>query len=242
MTQTYKLALLTALGLTGLAGTIQAQSYVTGDLLVGIYEPSAANTLVVDLGKATAITGQSFVQWNLTSDLAAAGITVSGATEFGVVGATQAGNPQSVWASGVGSATWTSGNTAAVESSVNTIGQYISSSGFVAEAISGGNGSDWYNQTVITPPTGLNATVVGDINSLVGSPETLYESTGSYSAGRPPVAVPGSEVTDLTFNLNPTTDVLTYGSPVPEPSTYALLAGSGLLVLAWRKLLVRKQA
>jgi len=241
MTQTYKLAWLTALGVAGLAGTIQAQSYATGDLLVGIYEPSAANTLVVDLGSAATITGQSFAQWDLTSDLTAAGITVTSATEYGLVGATTASNPQSVWASGIGSTTWTSGNTAAVESSVNTIGQYVSG-GFVAEPISGGNGSDWYNQTVVTPPTGLNATVLGNINSLVGTPETLYKSTGSYSAGRPPVAVPGSEVTDLAFNFNPTTDVLTYGTPVPEPSTYALLAGAGLLVLALRKQLVRKQA
>ena len=58
MTQTYKLAWLTALGVAGLAGTIQAQSYATGDLLVGIYEPSANNTLVYELGSAAAITGQ----------------------------------------------------------------------------------------------------------------------------------------------------------------------------------------
>jgi len=243
MTQTHKLVLLTALGLAGVAGTIHAQSYSTGDLLVGIYEPSANNTLVYDLGSAAAITGQSFEQWNLAAYLTAAGITLTGQTQYGVVGASGAVNPATAYATGIGSATWTGGDVASINSAVGTIGQYLSG-GYVAEPISGGNGSDWFNETIVTPPQNntLISTVIGNsLNSPLGTAEVLYASTGSYVAGRPPTANPGSEVTELAFDLNGAGE-LTYGTPVPEPSTEALLAGAGVLLIALRKQLIRKHA
>lgn len=244
MTNSYKLALLAALGLAGFVSSTQAQTYNAGDLIVGIYEPSAANTLVVDLGSAASITGQTYQQWNLGSYLTSAGITLSGSAQYGVVGATGAANGSSVYSTGIGSPSWTSGQVAAINSTALTIGQYISG-GYVATSISGGGGLDWYNETIVTPPASgtLIATVLGtSLNSTVGTSTVLYRSIGSYSTGRPPHTVPGSEVTDLAFDLTPD-GTLTYGTAaVPEPSTYGLIAGAGLLALSLRNKLVRKQA
>ena len=78
--------------------------------------------------------------------------------------------------------------------------------------------------------------------TTAGTEEILYQSITSEVNNRTHVTTPGSEVTDLPFLLDPTSGTLTYGAPVPEPSTYALLAGAGMLALAFRNKLVRKQA
>jgi hypothetical protein len=62
--------------------------------------------------------------------------------------------------------------------------------------------------------------------------EELYESTGSGSRGFTPSS--WSELGTLTIDMNAQT--ITYiGVAVPEPSTYGLVAGAGLLVIALRR-------
>jgi len=243
MTKTYQWALLTALGMAGFVGNSQAQTYNAGDLLVGIYDPSAANTLVVDLGSASSIVSQNFQQWNLSADLTAAGITLSGASQYGVVGATT-GASGSIFSTGLGSSSYSPANANNASSDVSTIAGN-GATGYNIQPLSGVSavGNDWYNQTIVVPAaSGTFIADIGNPNTTAGTEEILYQSITSEVNNRTHVTTPGSEVSDLPFLLDPTSGTLTYGAPVPEPSTYALVAGAGLLALTFRNKLVRKQA
>jgi hypothetical protein len=224
--QLYKAALLAALGLA----SVSAQAYTSGDLLVGVYQSGDANTTVVDLGSFSSL--QNGEQWNLSSALSAAGITLTSSSLFGVVGFTGVG--PTAYVTGAGAA-----NVPNVESSAaginGDLGNDIASIKLGTVNITSGNGLDWYTETV-NPNGGANGGVYADsgdnVNATVGTADTLYTVVGN---GSDPTAL-------LNFNLT-TGGELTYGTvAVPEPATYGLFAAAGLLIVSLRNKFSRKQA
>jgi hypothetical protein len=223
MKNSYKLALLTVLGLAT-ASAVQAQN----DLVVGIYQPGSANTTTLDLGlDGVPASGQT---WDLTSSLSAAGISsVTSAGQFGVIGddqlapnnsgrvvyVTDVGTPNHV----VGQSQWNNVDTAA--SSI-TIGTAPVGSSF-----------SWDTEINPNKPNTVAAALGEDIGTGVSSQLDLWTVDANNDA----------PVLDGYFTFNTTSDILTFDTvSVPEPTTYGLLAGAGLLIVSLRNQFSRKQA
>lgn len=225
MKNTYKVALLAALGL---AGVSSAHAQYTGDLLVGIAQTGSANTDVIDLGSFASLTdGET---WDLTTSLAAAGITLNSSAVFGVVGYENASTPDQLYVTDSATPANLSNTTHfnAPKADVLTLGDNQG-----AQVSGNSSGTDWASQTEGT--TGLAGALGYNINSSVDSSAQLWTIIANNSAP--------SE--DLTFSFTSigSDDVLQYGTAaVPEPSTYGLLAGAGLLVVALRRQFGTKNA
>lgn len=225
MKSSYKLALLAALGLASVSA-VQAQNAVSGDLIVGVYQPGAANTEVVDLGAATSLTdGET---WNLSSALSGAGITLSSTAMFGVAGDVNNGDSTSLFYSTFGASNthkiasfsaWNSRDTALT---TVPLGSEVT-----------GSATAWDQEVQPVNSGTLGAALGYNIDEPVTGAVQFW-STEANNA---------SPAKDGTFTLNTATDVLTYNgiTAVPEPSTYGLLAGAGLLVVSLRNQFRRKQ-
>jgi hypothetical protein len=217
MKNLYKAALLAALGI-GAASAVQAQvvnaTYVNGDLLVGLYQSGVNNTVVADIGSYGSLYGGE--TFNFSTLAASAGIT--SATDFGAVGFTQASH-DILYSTAEASAV--KNNTAAnvFDPDINTIG---ANEGVQPITGAGATGFDWYSET-INNAAGYLVDSGNSVNETPGDLEALYATTANNSA---PVQ------NSLYLEFNSSTDLLTV---VPEPSTYGLLAGAGLLMVAFRK-------
>jgi hypothetical protein len=236
MKSSYKLALLAALGLASVTAA-HAQAYndgsstQPGDLIVGVYQPGATSTEVIDLGAFTSlVNGQT---WNLSSGLSTAGITLSSTGFFGVVG--DFSNPSgadSVYSTlANGTPSKINGNSAfsSIDSGFSTIA--IGPESIGSQNLSGGN--DW--------KTSADPTVSGTAAASLGySPDVAVTSGAKLWTINDDNSAP---TLDGTFTLNTTSDVLTFNAvAVPEPTTYGLVAGAGLLIVSLRGKFSRKQA
>lgn len=235
MKNSYKLALLAALGLASVTAA-QAQNYyndgsgnnANGDLIVGLYQPGSVNTSVINLGGFSSLyDGES---WTLnTLGLASAGFgsTLSASTVFGVVGdyLNPGAGADAVYATTAGAAP---GN-------INGSGAWGSYDGGLSNVQLGtaatGSSSDWNTQN--------NPQSSGTMAAAFGySPNVSVTGVANFWTILDDNSAP---TLDGTFTLNPTTEVLTFNvAPVPEPTTCALLGGAGLLLLSFRKKLGRK--
>jgi hypothetical protein len=235
MNISYKLALLAALGL---AGTLAAQaqsinsSYVTGDLLVGVYDPTVANTEVVDIGSFSSL--QNGETWDLSSLLTSAGFssTLNAASQFGVVGyQTVVGSTgDSIYSTDASQPPSLLRNTRfTAMPDVNTLGLNEGAQLIPSPYIN--PGVDWYSETLAGSSSTLFADIGYQVNATVGNAAQLWTTVANNS----------TPSQDSTFTLNPSTEVLTYGT-VPEPSTLGLFGGAGVLLLAFRNKFSRKQA
>jgi hypothetical protein len=249
MKNTYKFALVAALGIATATG---AQA---SDLLLGFNDAagpaSAHNDLVIDVGSLSSYTATTaFVLANGTYNAAFfnqfAATFGSDANYANHVAAGAVGGSTTPGASALvqtapngGLPAWTSSSSAAF---LNAAGE--AQSPVVGEYASAGPGAGMYgwSQVIAASPTvqgsapggNLAGNSVNPMATLSGGVlvEQLYESTGSGSRGFTPSS--WSPLGTLTIDMNAQT--ITYiGTAVPEPSTYGLLAGAGLLVVALRR-------
>ncbi|MDB6110240.1 MAG: hypothetical protein JWR69_1990 [Pedosphaera sp.] len=196
-----------------LASTAHAAS---GDLLVG-FEHGSGNTYVFNLGQfSTLSNGQ---QWNLGSQLAAAGFNVStpgSGVNFGVIGYN---NLNSTLYSTLSLADSASDYNSA-KASVNTMNANDHTQLY-------GSGLDWFSQTENPILVGGNWTAATGQNPNTTQPGAA--TLNSYALDS------SSTASYFDFTLG-TDGTLTYGIvAAPEPSTYGLMAGLGLLMLAFRR-------
>jgi hypothetical protein len=211
--KTHFKALLTAVAASvALATTAQAAS---GDLLVG-FDQGSGNTFVFNLGQFSAL--QNGETWNLGSQLVGAGFnaaTPGAGINFGVIGFNNTGSTlYSTMGPVDASSDFNSAKTV-----VNTLNNNNHTQPF-------GSGIDWFTQTENNFASGnwVGSTLMNP-NTVQGSPATL----NSYGIDT------GVGNSFLDFNLG-ANGTLIYGVvPTPEPPTYSMLAGLGLLMLALRR-------
>ena len=221
MANSYKVALLAALGLAG-AVTGQAATY-NGDLLIG-FTTQSGNDTIVDLGAVSSLySGQS---WDLSSLLGSYDLNT---INWGILGDQNISGTRTAWSTlgGVvsGTGTWNALDTAAksIYSNFGTAG-----AGQSLVIISSDDNS-WNQQTINGPGTSQYVNAWGNPNGAGLVTETLYQMLAN---GSDPVAIG-------TFSLQSNGMLVT---TVPEPATYSILGGAGLLLVSLRNQLRRKNS
>jgi hypothetical protein len=227
MKNSYKLALLAVLGLVS-ASAAQAQ---TSDLIVGVYDPTVANTDVIDLGSASSlVNGET---WNLsTLGLSSAGFssTLNSGTAFGLAGYVDGG-------AGTGASAFYATAGASNTHKINGYAAFQSREGGESSVVLGsqtaGTANAWDQQVQPINSGTLGAALGYNVDEPVTAAAQFWAITDNNT----------SPVKDGTFSLNASTEVLTYDSvAVPEPTSYGLIAGAGLLIVSLRNKFSRKQA
>ena len=218
----------------------QAQ-YSSGDLVVG-FTSGSGNDLVYDLGKYSTLTdGQS---WNLNSALTSSpgSYTSLGNLNFGVVGALSlglSGSAKTVYstvptAQGAPVSIPNTTTFNGIRTSVDTIGQFITSGPAGIDAAS--DPASWNGETI------------------VGGSGTFYNNYGSATQNDPNSTTPatftfGAVVEDLygakadntpatllgTFTFDSSGTLTFNATAVPEPSALSLLGGLGLFMIVARR-------
>jgi hypothetical protein len=214
MRKTPKYALLLASALA-VAASAQAQ-YVNGDLLVGF--TGGSQDFIYDLGQISSLTfGRT---WNLGANLG---------TQFGVVGAL-------------------------------TSGKYIFATSFDSAENGYNYSTAFFNQDRADISTIAGSLTLGQSRTTTPTDTTGWTMETAQAAGtpgnylfnhmfNPNVSVDspayffanGSTVTPYSFfSYDSSSGQLAFGTTaVPEPATFSLLAGLGLLLLSFRRQLVK---
>jgi hypothetical protein len=271
MKNSYKAALLVALGLSG-ASAVQAQN----ELYLGFTGAPANNTagsdIVIDLGQSSTLVGQTSVV-NLSGDLTSTEIsafnsvfTTPGITPYmSVIGANNVTGSGDAFGTRLRSA---AANAAGIDANAgSSLSIKASSTSLVGAANALASDSDLpspagsfvqdtsknYSTQIGTgsgsfsSKSGFGQTVAAAVgNSTDGSGiviEDLWETTPYVNSSTPNNFYEGF----FTFNDTvPGAPTLTFTSAdvtsVPEPTTYGLIAGAGLLVVSLRNQFRRKNA
>lgn len=206
-------------------------TYVFGDAVAG-FTTGTGSELIVNLGLISSLTNGE--QWNLGTLLGTgagnAGFANLNNLNWGVVGISGSTYYSTVAynASAVGNGTAASGlATIFGNASDNPIG----SGGYVISTAS--DSYSWYNNV-----DQGNGAVNSPYNELNGSSDTVTPASGSFTFGQDTAiwnqngSAAGNGPQPYNFSLN-SSGVLIYG--VPEPTTFSLLAGAGLLALSLRR-------
>lgn len=238
MKTSIKTTLLAMAGMGLMINAAHAQ-YSAGDLVVG-FTSGSGNDVVYDLGTFSSFT--SGETWNLLSSLTSTPGSYANLSglNWGVVGAQSTGLSTSLktvysTVSHGGVAPVSVPNTSTfngIATTVNTIGQFITSGQAGVDAAT--DAASWNGETVVggtgTFLNNYGSATPNDPNSSTGSGFT----SGSVVEDLYGVKANGTAATllgTLTFGAN---GVLTFNA-VPEPSTYGVLAGLGLLALCVRR-------
>ncbi len=226
----YQAAILAVLGLASVSA-VQAASY-NGDLLIGLTTQSG-NDVVYDLGSYSSLTyGET---WDLSSAISAAGLSLTGSTLWGIIGAQNVSGTRYAYITG-NSANSIPGITAwnKINTGVATIYNSLSTAGAGNYGTPSSSLTYSWNQQ-----TAQGGAATGTAFSAVSANPN---STGfNYFQAIYQQVAGGSPATDVGgFSLS-SAGVLTFET-VPEPGTYAMMAvGGGFLMLVGRNKFGRKQ-
>ncbi|HWD91538.1 MAG TPA: PEP-CTERM sorting domain-containing protein [Verrucomicrobiae bacterium] len=240
-----------AVVVAGLALVSQVANAANNDLILGFNGNGSANDYAINLGNATSLfNAGSGAVVDLSSDFSLSTFnstfsSVNG-TQMGAGGGTSSLNPVFFFTQNRGSAGDASTALSLTPPSITTTtasgaaGDFNGLSPFPAagtgELISSANAGSFSSQmTTLGNNTGLNP------SSAIGS-GVIYEdlwqaskTTGTSTAWK----YEGF----LTFDTTGSTPSLTFtAAAVPEPSTYGLFGGAGILVMALRRQFRRKTA
>jgi hypothetical protein len=230
-----------------------------GDLLLGFTSPTASTDYVVDLGQGFSSTSVT----HLGSHIDLAQFTTGGAFPggingvsvgalFGSGGSGAAGDYAAVSLLRLGGAG--SPGFAGTESAPKT----PSGGAFVSAAANAGNGitlgfpapgassSFTFNSTELNPGTFANNLQLDPRSVVSGSTIELdlFESTRLAPVGRSTPASAFDFAGSLTIDFSGASPVVDFtpATAVPEPSTFSLIAGAGLLLISLRRQLSRATA
>jgi hypothetical protein len=232
MNKILKIAVVTAA--LAAAASAQAQPYVSGDLLIGFV--GASSDLTIDLGSASALAGSSSIV-NLNSVISASTL-VSDLNSIGGLSSSSWGAvaflKNNFMDSTAGSLSLAGQYSSPAKSDVDTAGLAIVSGASAIVAHGANPGNSWSYQISTGTAAGNTGFFVSDAgvnpNVITGAgSEVLY---GSDTAG---------DITALG-TLTVTSDGGLTFTPVPEPASFGLLAGLGVLALSIRRQLTRAQS
>jgi len=227
MKNSIKLAL--AVMAVAACNAVQAQSYTSGDVLIGfnaglntgtdslwdVGQISSLGSLSLNVGVFAAMSRFGAVAYDSVNNIVFT-------TTTGVAGPPPLNNTVGNVGGGVVSVANGVNNGPAIQSGQSRVTTVASDATFM-------NG--WYNQTVNNANTGnllqsAGYTIDGFVASSGNNPQALrfweQQANGTVSL----VGI---------FGYNRSTGILTFSPAVPEPETYGLVAGCGLLLLAIRR-------
>ena len=213
-------------------------TYAAGDAVAG-FTTGSGNELIVNLGLISSLSNGE--QWNLSTLLGTgtgdAGFATDNSLQWGVLGI----KGTTYYSTGLNNPTAT-GNAAAANylksMFLSNVNYPINSSGYVV-----GSASDtlsWNNNVA----TGNSGATESPYSLLLGSPDKTTAATGSFTFAQDAANWYTSGSTGaqqpLGFSFN-SSGILMYGTQAsaPEPGTYGLLAGVGMLLLAVRRQFAR---
>jgi hypothetical protein len=220
-----KTALLAAIALA-VATPAQAATY-TGDLLIGFTSQSGSD-FIFDLGQASSLTdGQTF---NLSSALSSFNLNT---VNWGIIGDKNVSGVRTAW-------TTTSGTTPNTVPNTTTWGSLDTATKSIYQNFPVGGAGDSFTILATDDNSWNQQTING---SLTTQYHNAYENPNLVGLGSESfyslVANGSAPTLAGNFTLDSGGIVTFTATAVPEPGTYGLLAGAGLLVLSFRRQFVR---
>jgi hypothetical protein len=254
MKNSYKIALLAALGLASV--TVAQAQLQTGDLVLGFTSQGAGVTqdYVVDLGSLPAFGSANVTLNPLSTTLLGSTFganLANGAVNVGIVGGNSSGSYiyDSVLDGGTGTPTVAGSSAPATPPSKSGIASAAGTLGAVAGGVNAFAGNSDFTGNIAQSPAAVGTAANSFSSYIYDNPLTqigagagsivldIYKDAASGKTGTTGWAYEGN----VTINLSTGADTFDAVS-VPEPTTYGLLAGAGLLAVSLRNKLSRKNA
>lgn len=232
----------------------QASLYgAPGDLILGFTGGTGGNDYIVDLGQPNLAPGAhtSLSNPNFTSGaLSAAGFsTVSGANAGVVSSDLGAGGPQFVYLSTAhnGHPAVGTSNGGQIGAGSGIVSSLAMDSTLTATIARNDPGQTAWSEIIAQNPTTGGTAVPGNFTFQMGdNPMTTISGTSLVEDIWNSTSTPGAYhlLGTLTVNFGGANPVATFdaAAPVPEPSTYGLIAGAGLLLVSLRRQFSAKNA